>query len=203
MMLISPSWRFAGGQDGRNASEADGFEGGMTGFVADASRAWLAHWLTLPRQGLVPLRSAFDPLDVPGLIPHMLICDLSEAPVVRIRLIGTGMASNFGFDPTGGDYLDLVAPDRREQAYAGFLVPAAHPCGMRVLGESRYENGMAMAVETVGLPFRRDDGAGMQLVFVGSNIDTSLGRWPQLGRLASFHVHERQFIDIGGGVPAA
>lgn len=174
----------------------------MVEFVADASRAWDAHWRTLPRDGLVPWRSVFDPLDVPALLPHMMICDLTEPTIVRIRLVGTGMTSNFGFDPTGGDYLDLVAPDRREEAFAGFLVPANHPCGMRILGESRHETGKAMAVEGVGFPFRRDDGAGSQLVFVGSNIDANLGRWPDLGRMTSFHVYQRDFIDIGAGTPA-
>ena len=60
-----------------------------------------------------------------------------------------------------------------------------------------------MAVETVAFPFRRDDGAGMHLVFVGSNIDTTLEPWPELGRTTNFRVFERQFIDIGAGVPAA
>lgn len=175
---------------------------GTVEFIADASRVWDAHWRTLPCPGLVPLRSVFDPLAVPGLLPHMLICDLTEPTIVRIRLVGTGMASNFGFDPTGGDYLDLVAPDRREEAFAGFLVPASHPCGMRILGESRYDSGKVMAVEAVGFPFHRDDGAGVQLVFVGSNIDGNLGRWPELGRMTSFHVYHREFIDIGGGTPA-
>lgn len=173
-----------------------------TCFVAKSSWAWAEHWWSLPRDGVVPLRSVFDPLAIPALIPHMLICDLSETGVVRIRLMGTGMVSSFGFDPTGGNYLDLVAPERREAAYAGFMVPANHPCGMRVLGENRYQNGRVMAVETVAMPFRRDDGAGMQLVFVGSNIDTGLGPWPDLGRTVSFHVHEREFIDIGAGIPA-
>src|SRR3546814_9301846 len=89
----------------------------MVVFIAEASRVWNAHWRTLPRSGLVPLRSAFEPLAVPALLPHMLICDLTEPTLVRIRLVGTGMATNFGFDPTGGDYLDLVAPDRREEAF--------------------------------------------------------------------------------------
>src|SRR3546814_6882749 len=100
-------------------------------------------------RSLVPLRSAFEPLAVPALLPHMLICDLTEPTLVRIRLVGTGMATNFGFDPTGGDYLDLVAPDRREEAFAGVLVPAAHPCGMRILGESRYDSGKEIGREHV------------------------------------------------------
>lgn len=173
-----------------------------TAYIAQSSRTWANHWWSLPRDGVVPVRSVFDPLAIPTLIPHMLICDLSEPGMVRIRLMGTGMVSSFGFDPTGGNYLDLVEPERRDAAYAGFMVPAAHPCGMRVLGENRFENGKAMAVETVAMPFRRDDGAGMQLVFVGSNIDTSLGPWPDLGRTVCFHVHEREFIDIGAGIPA-
>ena len=175
----------------------------MIELIAPASRAWAEHWLSLPRDGVVPLRSAFDPLAVPALIPHMMICDLSEPGVVRIRLMGTGMVSSFGFDPTGRDYLDLVAPERRAEALHGFLVPANQPCGMRVLGENQFENGRKMAVETVAFPFRRDDGAGMHLVFVGSNIDTTLEPWPELGRTTNFRVFERQFIDIGAGVPAA
>lgn len=171
-------------------------------YIAEGSRAWAAHWWGLPRDGLVPLRSAFDPLSVPALLPHMMITDLAEPGVVRIRLMGTAMVASFGFDPTGRDYLDLVAPERRAAALAGFTVPAGHPCGMRVLGENRYEDGRAMAVEALTFPFRRDDGAGMQLVFVGSNVDTTLGPWPGLGRTTVFHVFERQFIDIGAGVPA-
>lgn len=174
---------------------------GMTSLVAEDSLAWAEHWWSLPRDGVVPVRSVFDPLAIPTLIRHMLICDLSEPGVARIRLMGTGMVASFGFDPTGWNYLDLVEPERRAAAYEGFAVPAGHPCGMRVLGENRYENGKTMAVETVAFPFRRDDGAGMQLVFVGSNIDTTLGPWPDLGRTVSFHVFEREFIDIGAGIP--
>jgi hypothetical protein len=174
---------------------------GSTSFVANASREWMDHWWSLPRDGIVPVRSAFDPLAVPKLLPHMLICDLTEPGVVRIRLMGTEMASNFGFDPTGRDYLDLVAPERREAAYQGFVVPASRPCGMRVLGENQYFNGGPIAVETVGLPFRRDDGDGMQMVFVGSRLGPSHDRWRDRGPTKSFHVFEREFIDIGAGVP--
>src|SRR3546814_18882668 len=83
------------------------------------------------------------------------------------------------------------------------MVPAAHPCGMRILGESRYDSGKVVAVEGVGFPFRRDDGTGSQLVFVGSNIDTPLGPRPDIGRIPPFHVHERDFIHTARAVPAA
>lgn len=174
---------------------------GSASYIATASREWVDHWWSLPRDGHVPVRSAFDPLAVPRLLPRMLICDLTEPGIVRIRLMGTEMASNFGFDPTGGDYLDLVVPERREAAYQGFIVPASHPCGMRVLGENRYSSGGPIAVETVGLPFRRDDGEGMQMVFVGSRLGSSQDLWKDLGQANSFHVFEREFIDIGAGVP--
>ena len=170
-------------------------------FVTEGSRAWARHWLSLPRETVVPSRSVFDPLAVPRLLPHMLICDLSEPGIVRIRLMGTGMVSSFGFDPTGRDYLDLVDPARRQAAYEGFIVPASQPCGMRVLGENRYGNGKTLTVETVGFPFRRDDGAGMQMVFVGTRLDETTGSWPDHGATTSFHVFEREFIDIGAGIP--
>lgn len=170
-------------------------------YRAEASRVWFEHWSSLRAGDVVPLRSAFDPLAVPKLLPHMLVCDLTEPGIVRIRLMGTAMVRNFAFDPTGGDYLDLVEPERRQAAYRGFVVPASHPCGMRVLGENRYSRGGPVSVETVGLPFRRDDGAGMQMVFVGSRLGPAEAFWRDRGRTRSFHVFERDFIDIGAGIP--
>src|SRR3546814_14125211 len=38
---------------------------GMVEFIAEASRVWNAHWRTLTRSGLVPLRSDFEPPAVP------------------------------------------------------------------------------------------------------------------------------------------
>ncbi len=172
-----------------------------TMYVANDNRFWAEHWSSLQRDDLVPLRSALDPVAIPQLLPHMLICDLAEPGVVRIRLMGTRIVQSFGFDPTGRDYLELVAPDRRRSAQEGFLVPAGHPCGMRVLGENRYASGRTVAVESVGFPFRRDDGAGMQMVFVGARIDAADGHWPNLGPTTGFHVFEREYIDIGAGIP--
>jgi len=180
---------------------AEAAAAGSVSYLAKASREWVDHWRSLPRDCLVPVRSAFDPLAVPRLLPHMLICDLTEPGIVRIRLMGTEMASSFGFDPTGRDYLDLVAPERWAAAYQGFAVPASHPCGMRVLGENQYVVGGPVSVETVGLPFRRDDGDGMQMVFVGSTLGPAQEHWRDRGPTKSFNVLEREFIDIGAGVP--
>lgn len=168
---------------------------------AAASRDWARHWSSLRDGALVPLRSRFDPVRVPALLPDMMICDLAVPGEVRIRLMGTRMVSSFGFDPTGRDYMSLVDPDRRVEALRGFTVPAGHPCGMQVDGENRYPDGRSMAVEVMAFPFRRDDGRGMQMVFVGSNVDPRHGRLHDLGRASVFHVFARRFLDIGAGVP--
>ncbi|MEC9346301.1 MAG: PAS domain-containing protein [Pseudomonadota bacterium] len=168
---------------------------------APASRDWARYWWSLRQGDMVPPRSRFDPVGVPALLRDMMICDLSEPGRVRIRLMGTRMVSSFGFDPTGTDYLDLVAPDRRAEAYRGFIVPARQPCGMQVEGENRYRDGRSMAVEVMAFPLRRDDGGGMQMVFVGSNVDPRHGRFHDLGRATVFHVFSRRYLDIGAGVP--
>jgi len=174
----------------------------LAGCRCQASRDWALHWWSLPSDGPVPLRSALDPVRLgPALLPRLVIYDLAEPGVARIRLMGTETAANFGFDPTGRDYLDFVEPERREEALQGFLVPARHPCGMRVVGESRYNTGLATLVETVAFPFRRDDGAGLQMIFVTSQIQRwHLSRW-ESARLMTFHPVERHFIDIGAGIP--
>lgn len=147
------------------------------------------------------MRSAFDPMRVPKLLPHMSIYDFDEPGVIRIRLIGTKMVRDYPIDPTGGNYLDFVAPDRREAALQGFLVPAFHPCGMRVLGRNCHPGGFTTPIETIGFPFDSETGS-RQMVFVGVEVKGSpFSDRPDRPGLERFEVIERQFFDIGAGMP--
>lgn len=171
--------------------------------IGEIGKAWLEHWWSLPRQGLVPLRADFDPSRVPRLLPYLEMHDLRQPGVSRLRLVGTRVAERYGRDPTGRDYLNFVAPERRAEALAGLTIPCRHPCGMRVEMTNTFEFGARMRIEAVGLPFRYDAAGGPMMLFTDVVVGEAPPSWTDPGRLVSYILHDRHFIDIGAGIPAA
>ena len=171
-------------------------------FHAPEVRRWVEYWFTLQGDDLVPPRSRLDPARFPDLLPYVSIFDLSEPGVARLRLIGTDAVARTGFDATGTDYLDAVEPKRRELALQGFLVPAHHPCGMRVVVIFTYATGRRALIEAAGFPFERDDGAGRQMVFVSIELDSEAALLrDKSDNVDLIDLETREFIDIGAGVP--
>src|SRR3546814_7942681 len=111
------------------------------------------------------------------------------------------MAEQYGFDPTGRDYLDLVAPERRDSALDQLRKIAARPCGMRVLIEGLHDAGRSTLDEAAGFPFEADDGSGRFLLFVDEPLEQRGVHDPRRKPLTSLRVLEREFIDIRAGVP--
>jgi hypothetical protein len=165
------------------------------------SRRWLEHWWTLPHVDLIPIRASFDPAAVPSLLPYLEMHDLRESGISRLRLVGTKVAQRYGKDPTGEDYLGFVTPERRDEAYRGLLTPYQHPCGMRVVMSNTFESGLSTLIEAVGLPFRFSETGGPMVMFADVIVGDAMHHPASLGRLVRYVLHERQFIDIGAGVP--
>lgn len=72
------------------------------------------YWQTIhPATGL-PGRQHFDPLDVPRLLPWLVLADVTREPLrFRYRLIGTVHVDSLGFNPTGR-WFDEVHPNFAE-----------------------------------------------------------------------------------------
>ncbi|EDP62998.1 hypothetical protein BAL199_19136 [alpha proteobacterium BAL199] len=162
---------------------------------------WIKHWWTLPHVHLIPLRASFDPADVPSLLPFLEMHDLREPGVSRLRLVGTKVAQRHGKDPTGEDYLRFVTPERRDEAYRGLMIPYQHPCGMRVVMSNTFESGLSALIEAVGLPFQFNDTGGPMVMFTDVIVGDAMHLHTNLGRLVRYVLHERQFIDVGAGIP--
>lgn len=178
------------------------FKGDLRGFVGEQVKNWITHWFSLHRDGLVPMRAAFDPTKVPHLLPFVTIYDLSVPETANLRLVGTDVVQSLGFDPTGQCYLDIISPERRQSAYQGLLLPATHPCGMRVFVKNKFSGGREVLVETVCFPFERDDRSGRQLIFVGQEVDKSDAKLRHQNLdIDDIDLIDRTFIDIGAGVP--
>ncbi|HYD99284.1 MAG TPA: PAS domain-containing protein [Alphaproteobacteria bacterium] len=72
-------------------------------------RALNDYWTRIRGDRLAPPRAAFDPVDVPLLLPYLKIVEFEPAPFrVRYRLVGTKVADLAGIDFTGR-YLDEMS----------------------------------------------------------------------------------------------
>ena len=167
------------------------------------SLAFEAMWRDLPRENLIPLRSAFRPERAARLLANILLIDIDPTPPVRtrIRLVGGALRNLAEMDLTGQDYLDLV-PDRAYQA-AHLRLCALHPCATWSAAPVIYERGYNSLNEITHFPLIDDaSGAHMGLVLM-FEIGSDLPEYSQTGRPIEMRpAIAKTFIDIGAGIPA-
>ncbi|GAB4371965.1 MAG: hypothetical protein Kow00114_33180 [Kiloniellaceae bacterium] len=66
------------------------------------------YWRSKCRQGAIPRRADIDPVEIPKLVPNLLIADIEHEPFrVKYRLVGTNVVEATGFEFTGR-YLDEI-----------------------------------------------------------------------------------------------
>ena len=174
-------------------------------FLTDRCRALYAYWGDLPKapHGQIPLKSALDPLAIPRLLPRVLLHDLRQPGRAILRLVGTGLVEQYGFDPTGHDYARYVEPERWPSAIRELTKVATHPCGMRVLTEHIHTGGEVHENEAVGLPLEADDGSGRFLLFVDEIVKAPPTINTRRRPMQRLIVKQRDYFDIGAGVPPA
>jgi hypothetical protein len=69
-------------------------------------REFATYWKSKTGDAVAPKRSAIDPLEIPHLLPLLVIVQLEQAPFrVRYRLVGTQVVESHGADFTNR-YLD-------------------------------------------------------------------------------------------------
>jgi hypothetical protein len=86
------------------------------------------YWLTARGDRAMPAREDVDPIDIPRLLPHLLLVEVHENPQrFRYRVVGTELTRLADRDPTGrwldrdlyGDDLERVLVDFRACADTG------------------------------------------------------------------------------------
>ena len=62
----------------------------------------LEYWLKIHPKDKLPCRADFDPIDVPRILPHIVMTDIERDPVrIRFRLVGTIITTAFNRELTG------------------------------------------------------------------------------------------------------
>ena len=70
------------------------------------------YWLGKCRPGRLPSRADIDPVDIPDLLPWIMLIDPVAGPDgyrFRMRLIGTGIVARAGRDATGRFYDEMLS----------------------------------------------------------------------------------------------
>ncbi len=84
-------------------------------------------WLVKCSPGLLPSRADIDPIEMPKLLPHIILVDVERDPWrFRARVFGTAIVDAIGFDPTGR-YLEEVDGTDPIQRRAEVLASTARP----------------------------------------------------------------------------
>ncbi len=75
-------------------------------------RQTLRYWDMCRAGRAMPSRADIDPLDIPYLLSSLMIVELNgDHPAASVRLTGTRIVDEFGFDPTGRLLQDIEGID--------------------------------------------------------------------------------------------
>ena len=75
-------------------------------------RRFYDYWLGKCRSGRLPARADIDPVEIPDLLPWIMLLDPVPGPKgyrFRMRLIGTGLVARAGRDATGYFYDEMLS----------------------------------------------------------------------------------------------
>ena len=77
----------------------------------------------------MPMRSSFDPCDVPTILSTFELHEFRDPNNIIVRLSGAELADRYGFDITGKNYLYVVQSDRRDKVRRALSIIVEHTCG--------------------------------------------------------------------------
>jgi hypothetical protein len=162
---------------------------------------FLDYWLSLRAGRLLPDRAEFDPVQVKHLLPFIVIHELIDPEIIRLRLVGTGVVSQYGQESTGRNYLDFVEPERRAKASEAIFLVREHPAGMSVTLQSSTHGGGNMLRRTIALPVGDAKEDRKFVYFCSTRHEASERPLTEPAKLAVQSVANRRYFDIGAGIP--
>lgn len=166
------------------------------------SEAFEAYWRSLPREGTLPDYKDFDPLDIPDLLPHLIVFEVKRLPreMITIRFTGSLVDERTGFNSIGMDLQDFYGETENDFTFENVATMLRMPCGLVQYNDVRYEKTQSAHTEGTGFPMKSADAQIDYMVCVANwtsytveeNVDTPM----VIQRSDNF-----EWIDVGHGVP--
>jgi hypothetical protein len=129
----------------------------------------------------LPCRRDLDPVDIPSLLPHLMLVERTAEGRFRYRLAGTAVIQAYGRELTGR-LIDEVIPEPRRviaQRHYTTVFTAARPIFVR----NRYTapNATDFVVSRIMLPLATEAGDVVHLVLIGQTFEYSSAFVQRLG----------------------
>ena len=131
-----------------------------------------AYWDSKRAGRAMSSRSDIDPLEIPQLLPILLICDVEpNSERLKVRLVGTKIVEFYGADYTG-QYIDELDLGDRRQAVLNAYRECIHAKQPSVKSHMFWNiRGLHFRVERIVLPLS-DDQVRVNKVLAGISFDT-------------------------------
>ena len=171
-------------------------DGSSTSVGSGVERAFLSHWRSLPRAGLIPSLPAFLDRPHPGFAPWLNIVDFVSESEMPVRYFGTRLVDSFG-EITRLNFLDFLKKDVRPLVAHAHRLVCETPCGWTTLARAITTTGRELVAETITLPLMRR-GRASSLVKL-TNVIEHLNFRESL--VTVDQVTSQHWIDLGAGVP--
>ena len=169
------------------------------------SLAFEALWRSLPKEGLVPSRAAFDPNRATPFLQNIIIVEApsAERPALMFRLAGDVVGERTGRSVAGTNYLDYLPKEQHAESLAAARLVGEHPCGIWQLTPINYDRGFSQLVEVTTFPLAPAvDGIPLLIGYLTFHYGPSDFVVMPTDRAVSAETSRIfRFIDIGAGVP--
>ena len=154
---------------------------------------------------LVPGRAEFQPAKARRFLRDLVLMEAPGAacPTLRIRLTGRRFDETIGFDISGRDHLDFMAPEFHAGVLATVRAMIERPCGLWQITPAHLVRGYALHLEITAFPLAPDEQGRSYIIShvrrVGDVMSSTLPTHKGLGVGTAV---DYAFLDIGAGEPA-
>lgn len=154
--------------------------------------------------GEIPRKTGLDISKFASALSDMALFAVTMPDQCVYRVVGEDWKNRIGINPTGKNYFDFVAQERRESAVQSLRDVVALPSAFRVVIEQRYSGGRTANLEVLAVPLRSDEpGVDGFTVFAAQLVSPLNFRSSDDRMVLGANIIERDLIDIGFGVNGA
>lgn len=168
--------------------------------VASNTQSLFEYWCSLRGREIVPNRSDVKPVAILPLLPNLVILEYRDDGALVFRLAGTVFADSLGFELTGANLFDHIAPHQCDNAKHRMGVVRDYPCGLLFSEKLQSKYNTPFISEVICLPLRDSKGQITQLLGCASLIEHGV-KGSLLNAPAHMITVTAQFLDIGAGLP--
>lgn len=170
-------------------------------FRHPGSAKFFDYWDSLPKDGLVPDRSAFDPLSIARLMPQVIMVEYDHNNDAHFRLVGTGIVERLGFDPSQKSYLSYLDENVTEAFWIISQTVLATPCGGYFRVKAQSPTGYVFDLELLDLPM--SNGRSGTQIILAHMAEIEVTGVAETCEFRILDIRSAGWIDLGAGCPAA